>query len=57
MNRPGFPESSPVVIDAAVGRMPEPYWRISGPALAATLKQRRAGIGKIAEESYEQTHH
>ena len=41
------------VIDAAVHRMPEPYWRLSGPPIAEALKQRRAGLRVIADEFYE----
>lgn len=40
------------VIEAAVRRMPEPYWRLSGARLAATLKQRRAGLREIASRFY-----
>jgi hypothetical protein len=50
----GFLETrlSDSVIDAAVHAMPEPYWERSGRDLAATLKQRRAGIRAIAKEFY-----
>jgi len=40
------------VIDAAVRAMPAPYWEVSGPALAATLKQRRSGLRRMATEFY-----
>ena len=41
------------VIDAAVSRMPEPYWRLSGPRLAAALKQRRDRLPGIGMEFFE----
>jgi hypothetical protein len=40
------------VIDAAVRMMPEPHWRLSGPRLAAALKQRRNGLPAIAGQFY-----
>ncbi|HTL05580.1 MAG TPA: hypothetical protein VL241_07520 [Gemmatimonadales bacterium] len=40
------------VIDSAVHQMPAAYWQVSGPQLAATLKQRRAGLGAMATEFY-----
>ncbi len=40
------------VIDDAVHRMPDPYWRLSGTALAATLKQRRDRLRSVAKQFY-----
>lgn len=42
------------LIDAAVRRMPEPYWRLSGTSIAADLKQRREGLRPVAGEFYAQ---
>ncbi|MBA2627925.1 MAG: hypothetical protein H0U85_07925 [Gemmatimonadales bacterium] len=36
-------------IDSAVRRMPLEWWRLSGPALAATLRQRRNHLPEAAE--------
>jgi hypothetical protein len=41
------------VIDAAVRMMPPAYYQVSGPQLAATLRQRRAGLQAMATEFYE----
>ena len=38
------------VIDTAVRRMPDPWWRISGPELSATLKARRELLPKVAAQ-------
>jgi len=45
-------ELSDAVIAAAVRAMPSAYWEVSGPALAATLQQRRQGIRRMATEFY-----
>lgn len=40
------------VIEAAVHQMPDPYWRLSGEALASTLKQRRDRLPRVAQRFY-----
>ena len=44
------------VIDAAVRRMPEPWWRASGPMVAAALKQRRDRLPQVADRFYRFLH-
>ena len=41
------------VIDDAVKRLPPPYFRLGGAALAARLKSRRDGLGAMARRFYE----
>ncbi|MGQ0703612.1 MAG: hypothetical protein ACT4PM_10820 [Gemmatimonadales bacterium] len=44
------------VIDSAVARMPEPWWRVSGAQIAGALKARRDRLPEIAERFYRQVH-